>query len=252
MTTLTRPTVGTPCWTDLTTPDAEAVRPFYEAVLGWQFRREGSAQGEFTLVYRGQDAVAAVVPPMGEGGAWCLYFASEDVQADAGRIRELGGQVTLEPEQVGESGSLLMAKDPTGADFGLWQPGKHMGMTASGVPGTFAWAEVHTRDAGRARDFYTALLGSTSEPIPEMGYHTLCRGGEQHAGIMGMTGRWPVDAPAQWVVYFAVENADRAVEAVRATGGQVLSPPHDTPYGRIAAIQDPAGALFSVIELPQA
>lgn len=252
MTTLTPHAVGTPCWLDLTTPDPEAVRPFYEVVLGWRFQGQSTEKGEFSLIYRERDVVAAAVPPMGEGGAWCLYFASADVYADAGRIRELGGQVTLEPGPVGESGSLLMAKDPTGAAFGLWQAGQHVGMTdgGSGRPGTFAWAEVHTRDAGRARDFYTALLHSTSQPIPEMGYHTLYQGEHQHAGIMQMTQRWPGDAPSQWVVYFSVASADRAVELAQASGGRVLSPPHDSPYGRLATLQDPAGALFSVIQLP--
>jgi len=253
MTTLTPHAVGTPCWLDLTTPDSEAVRPFYESVLGWHFKRQGSANGEFSVIYRGQDAVAAAVPPMGEGGAWCLYFASADVFADAERIRELGGQVTLEPGQVGESGSLLMAKDPTGAAFGLWQAGKHVGMTGpgSGQSGTFAWAELHTRDAEQARDFYTALLHSTSQPIPGMDYHTLHQGEEQTAGIMQMTNRWPVDAPSQWVVYFSVSSTDRAVEAAQASGGRLISPPHDSPYGRLATLADPAGALFSVIELPE-
>lgn len=150
--------------------------------------------------------------------------------------------------QVGDQGHLLMARDPNGTVFGLWQPGKQAGMALSGAPGAYAWGELHTRDADRARDFYTALLGVTSRPVPEMGYHTLYHGDDMSAGIMQMNERWHAGMQPGWMVYFEVEEADRAVQAVEANGGRVLSPPHDSPYGRLAMLQDPAGATFSVIQ----
>jgi predicted enzyme related to lactoylglutathione lyase len=57
----------------------------------------------------------------------------------------------------------------------------------------------------------------------------------------------PADTPAHWVAYFSVVDADAAVTAATAGGGSALAGPHDTPYGRIAFLTDPNGAVFAVI-----
>jgi predicted enzyme related to lactoylglutathione lyase len=51
----------------------------------------------------------------------------------------------------------------------------------------------------------------------------------------------------RWRVYFAVSDADAAVEQAAALGGTVLRPPEDTPYGCLAELADPTGATFSVM-----
>ncbi|GBF05757.1 hydroxylase [Deinococcus aerius] len=251
MTIHTQHPAGTPIWTDLMTSGADDVRRFYGALFGWRFQGQGSEYGDYSLAYLGEHAVAAVVPQLDRQSAWCLYFASDDVYVDAGRIRELGGEIMVPAMQVGNQGHLLMARDPNGTVFGLWQPGKQSGLGLTGAPGAYAWGELHTHDAERARDFYTALLGNTSRPIPEMDYHTLYHGDEMNAGIMQMTEQWHAGMSPQWMIYFEVEDADLAVETAGANGGRVLSPPHDSPYGRIAVLQDPAGATFSVIQPPR-
>ncbi|GAA5514545.1 putative glyoxylase CFP32 [Deinococcus carri] len=251
MPTKTPTTAGMPVWLDLMTPHSEAIRPFYEALLGWTFEQRGSEKGDYGVALSGSRPVAAVVPPFRGQSLWFLYFASTDVQADAERLRELGGQVSLGPLRVGDHGHLLMATDPTGAPFGLWQSGQPQGLGRTGAPGTFAWAELQTRDADRARDFYTALLNNTSRKVPGMEYHTLYRGQDQNVGVMQMDEiHWPPDLPSRWMLYFSVTNTDEAVRTAQASGGRPLSAPHDSPYGRLAVLQDPAGATFSVIQLP--
>ena len=54
--------------------------------------------------------------------------------------------------------------------------------------------------------------------------------------------------PNHWHVYFAVDDADAAVAKALETGGTVLVEPFDSPVGRIAVLQDPQGALFSIIK----
>jgi hypothetical protein len=57
------------------------------------------------------------------------------------------------------------------------------------------------------------------------------------------------DAPANWAVYFFVENVETAVAKVQELGGNILMPP--TPAGEIgkfSVVQDPAGAVFTVME----
>ena len=58
----------------------------------------------------------------------------------------------------------------------------------------------------------------------------------------------PEGTPSHWVAYFAVPDADAAVAAVDAGGGSVLMPAETTPYGRMAAVADPFGAQFMVMQ----
>jgi predicted enzyme related to lactoylglutathione lyase len=51
-----------------------------------------------------------------------------------------------------------------------------------------------------------------------------------------------------WIVYFGVADADAAAAVAEGAGGSVLSPPSDSPYGRMAGLVDPGGALFWVIQ----
>ena len=50
-----------------------------------------------------------------------------------------------------------------------------------------------------------------------------------------------------WMVYIAVENADQSVAKAAQAGGTVLTPAFDVmEMGRMAIIQDPTGANFSL------
>ena len=53
--------------------------------------------------------------------------------------------------------------------------------------------------------------------------------------------------PAHWQVYFAVDDCDAACEKITGLGGSVVAPPFDTPPGRMAAVADPVGGMFSII-----
>ena len=57
-----------------------------------------------------------------------------------------------------------------------------------------------------------------------------------------------IEGPARWVLYFGVAEADAAVAAAESGGGSVATPATDSPYGRMAGLADPAGAVFWVIE----
>ena len=71
-------------------------------------------------------------------------------------------------------------------------------------------------------------------------------------GLLPMVGdQWPPEIPANWLVYFAVADADATVATCGEGGGQVRMPPFDTPAGRIAVLADPLGAAFAVIRLPE-
>jgi len=70
-------------------------------------------------------------------------------------------------------------------------------------------------------------------------------------GRLTMTGT-EGEASPHWMVYFAVDDAEAAVEQVTAAGGTVCVAPFDAPSGRVAVVADPDGATFGVADLSRA
>jgi predicted enzyme related to lactoylglutathione lyase len=78
-------------------------------------------------------------------------------------------------------------------------------------------------------------------------YHVVKAGGASVGGIMGM----PPDAgpmPPMWSSYVTVDDVDATVAQCEKLGGKVLMPVMEVKtVGRMAVLQDPQGAAFSVI-----
>ncbi len=240
---------GVPCWVDLTTTDVAAAREFYRAVLGWSFQDTEQEYGGYVIGEAGGGAAAGIGPIQGEGQppAWTLYFASDDADKTGAAVTENGGTVLLPPGDVGPLGRMLIASDPSGAVFGVWQAGTHIGASLVNAPGGLSWEDLRSTDPAAARAFYGQVFGFDFRPLPEAGpdYTTFHLGGEEAplGGLGGMFGA-PEGTPSHWLVYFGVADADAAVSAAENHGGRVLAPPFDTPYGRMGALADPAGAVF--------
>lgn len=181
---------------------------------------------------------------------WQLYFASNNNEADIARAESLGAKVSFPNAVVGEFGSMVVLEDPTGAAFNLWQAGQHIGWQISEDPGSVAWFELYSPDAQKALEFYTAFLGTTSELMPGGAEYYILKRGEQMLGaIMQIDPSWGEFHP-QWMTYFSVADADAAVKTVIEHGGKAMSAIDDTPFGRMAAVMDPHGAYFKIVEPP--
>ena len=109
-----------------------------------------------------------------------------------------------------------------------------------------AWVDLATSDADAARTFYGKLFGWDIQvnPDPQYGGYGIAKiDGRDAAGI------GPVQSPQQptvWSLYIGTDDIDRLSEAVATTGGIVVAPPFDVgDQGRMAAFQDPTGAMFS-------
>ena len=246
-------TPGMPCWADISVPDLDAARSFYSTVLGWEVPPGNPEFGGYTIASYGGGAVAGLGPMMGSPvTAWTLYFASDDADATQAAIVEAGGAVLFPAGDVGDFGRMLVAADPAGAVFGVWQAVQMQGFDQPGTPGSFAWCDLRSTDPAAAQAFYASVFGFAYAPLEMAGpsYATFSLGPDTPpmGGIGDMMGHNEV--PAHWLVYFASEDADGAAGAARDAGGTVLADPFDTPFGRMLPLLDPFGAPFWLVQLP--
>jgi predicted enzyme related to lactoylglutathione lyase len=249
---------GTPSWVDLGSPDPDAAVEFYGGLFGWDVSEGGDPEqtGGYRMAALRDKPVAGLMPLMQEGQppAWTTYVSVADADATAAAVKEAGGSVLAEPMDVMDVGRMAVFADPAGAVFAIWQPRAHPGAGLVNEPGAFTWNELNTRDPDAAKAFYAAVFGweVAEHDMGEMGTYVEWKQGEDPmGGMMDMRGRVPDEVPAHWLVYFAVEDTDAAVEKVKELGGGVAFGPIDIPAGRFAVVHDPHGAMFAVIKMPE-
>jgi predicted enzyme related to lactoylglutathione lyase len=249
---------GTPSWVDLGSPDLDAAVEFYSKLFGWQVPPAENVEntGGYRRATKDGADVAGMMPLMQEGQppAWSTYVSVADAAATAAAVKEAGGSVMAEPMDVMGLGTMAVFADPTGAVFGIWQPGTFPGAGRVNEPGALSWNELNTRDPDAAKAFYGAVFGWGFEDhdMGEIGTYTELKVGEDSVGgMIDITGRAPDEVPPHWLAYFAVENTDAALETVKSSGGGVAFGPVDIPAGRFAVVHDPHGAMFSVIQMPE-
>jgi predicted enzyme related to lactoylglutathione lyase len=150
---------------------------------------------------------------------------------------------------------MLIAADPTGGVFGVWQQTGMIGSMVVDEPGSFVWDDARLHDVEAGKRFYADVFGFTYAPLgPEAGegpadYETFSVGDRPAGGIGGMMGA-PSGTPSHWLPYFMVADADAAAEAVGDGGGTVLMAPETTPFGRIGVMTDPFGGVFGLHSPP--
>jgi predicted enzyme related to lactoylglutathione lyase len=245
---------GTPSWVDLGSPDVDASISFYGSLFGWTASEPGPPEaGGYRFFLQEGKMVGGIGPLMMEGQppAWLNYVTVADADETAGKARDAGGTVFVEPMDVMDVGRFSVLADPTGAALGLWQPRRHTGAELVNEPVSLTWNELETRDPEAAKPFYGALFGWEAETT-EMGggeYTTWRLDGQPVGGMADITGRVPDEVPAHWLAYFAVADTDATVARAQELGGDVNVPPMDIPAGRFAVLGDTHGAVFGVIKM---
>lgn len=247
---------GTFCWIDLVTPDQDAAGEFYGGLFGWTLKEDENAEqtGGYRTAQLNENAIGGVMKVMEEGQppAWTAYVCVEDADATVAKAREAGGQVHVEPMTVLDYGRMAVVADPTGAVFGLWQPGVHTGADVVSEPNAMAWSELNTRDPETAKRFYAEVFGWSFEDkeYEGAGSYTIVTHGEKTVGgLADVTDRVPAEVPAHWLVYFGAADADATIAKARENGGEIPAGPFDiAEVGRIAVVKDPWGAFFAVIQ----
>jgi uncharacterized protein len=243
---------GTPTWIDLGIPDLDRAMGFYRAVFGWEFDVGPVETGRYTTCLLDGRRVAAIMPnpdPDATDFWWNVYLATEDCDRTVKRVTDAGGTVITAPMDVMDQGRMALARDPVGAQFGLWQGRARVGCEVVNEPGALVRNDLVTPNPEPARAFYAAVFDFTldgNQDLPGFDFTFLRRpDGHEVGGVMGVP-----DAPASaWATTFEVADTDAVAAAATAAGGRATDP-EDFVYGRMATITDPFGTEFSVIARP--
>jgi uncharacterized protein len=104
-------------WSELNTNDIAGARKFYQKVFDWGIK-ENPGEPPYTewqvkgrSVGGGLEALPPGVPPH-----WATYFNVDDIKAAAEKVKKLGGQVLMGPQDTPQ-GPFAVIRDPQGAVF---------------------------------------------------------------------------------------------------------------------------------------
>jgi len=115
---------GAYCWSELTVRDVESAKSFYAATLGWEGETRPFGPTTYTewhtpggprlggMIQLDDQRPAEVAPH------WMVYFAVADCDATAARARELGGTVSVPPNDI-PTGRVAVLGDPQGGSFSV-------------------------------------------------------------------------------------------------------------------------------------
>lgn len=256
---------STPCWVEVSLPDLEAGKRFYGELFGWTFGAAADAEARLVEYRRYAEAFSEGKRVAGLGAkrdgrmptVWGVYFATGDAVALSARIEEAGGRLVRGPAAAGRAGVLAQAADPAGAVFGIWQTGDGAGFERKGLPGSFCWTEVYTRDKDRVDPFYEGVFGFRGTDVPgdsDIDFRLWTPAGAPPGGAGAIGGRsvitdaFPAELPGHFLTYFAVADCDRTAGTAVRLGGRITAPPFDIASGRMAVLVDDQGASFAVLE----
>ena len=118
--------IGQVGWFDLTVPDAEAVRTFYQKVVGWEAEPvEMEGYSDYCMKPPGTDGpVGGICHARGANAAmpaqWMLYITVANLDESLAQCAALGGSVVVPARDSGDS-RFAVIRDPAGAVCVLYQ-----------------------------------------------------------------------------------------------------------------------------------
>ncbi len=103
---------------------------------------------------------------------------------------------------------------------------------------------LHVDDVEAARAFYTEKLGfSVDLEAPGFLQFKQPGAGATFAVSKSEAGLDKIE------LWWFVDDADAAHAELRARGVEIVTPPHDEPFGRALAIKDPSGATQFLLQV---
>jgi predicted enzyme related to lactoylglutathione lyase len=122
--------IGSINWADLTVPNADEVRDFYSAVVGWTpVALDMGGYSDYCMnLPESNRTVAGVCHARGVNAnlpaQWLVYINVADLDKSIQACTEKGGKVLAGPRSMGPQGRYCVIQDPAGAAAALFEPGR--------------------------------------------------------------------------------------------------------------------------------
>jgi predicted enzyme related to lactoylglutathione lyase len=118
--------IGSIGWIDLTIPDAENVRDFYQAVVGWEPAAvEMDGYSDFVVNDAAGRPVGGICHARGGNAdqppVWMIYIHVADLDQSLAAAQARGGVLVTGPKSHGDSSRFAVIRDPAGAFCALYQ-----------------------------------------------------------------------------------------------------------------------------------
>ncbi|MBX3156293.1 MAG: VOC family protein [Deltaproteobacteria bacterium] len=241
-------------WFEHVSKDTSKAQGFLGELFGWSTQTVPMPDGPYAMIAAGDKRTIGGYAPTPAGGPaeamWLAHLCVKSAAESAAKAKSLGATIVQEPTKVGDFGTMAIVKDPFGAVFSLWQPGKPEVIPPT-ENGTFCWNELISPDPAASTKFYTEL-GFTGHDEADMGpmgtyYMLKDASGTPRAGIVKNT----TPMPPQWTPYVQVASADTTLAKAKKLGGNVVAGPEDIPdVGRFGIVIDTLGAVIGVLQPP--
>ena len=202
---------------------------------------EIEVEGGLLMLSDAHPEIGVVAPQPDAGATVTIHAEVGDVDALAARAVGLGATVEREPGD-NPYGRVAVLRDPFGHRWMLnTPPGRGPATAQARREGDLAYVSLWVPDADRAADFFAKVLG-WEYAATGGGVTRQVAGQPTPHGILGGQRR------STLFLCIGVDDADAAVDRVRAAGGQA-DPPHREVYGVIADCTDDQGVAFALFEL---
>jgi predicted enzyme related to lactoylglutathione lyase len=250
-------------WYELMTPDAEGAKAFYDSVVGWMISDPEPAYNGYRMIGRSDGKFAGGVLPLtqemqqhGARPTWLGYICVSDVDASVASIEQGGGKALMPAFDIPNVGRVAMVSDPQGAPFYIMKPippsndpDAKSDVFSVDQPQRVRWNELATSDPDAGLDFYRREFGWGQDGDMDMGEMGKYRFIQSNGVNIGAVMRKPPQLPVSlWTYYIGVDDIDRAVDAIKAGGGQIFNGPMEIPGGEFALnAMDPQGASFGLV-----
>ena len=110
---------GKPVHIEIPAADAATASAFWGALFGWQFQAFEGAPSPYLMTRFTDESGGAIYEDPADRGMR-VYFDVDDIDAGAGKVRELGGEAE-DKMPVQGYGWFAGCKDTEGNAFSLWQ-----------------------------------------------------------------------------------------------------------------------------------
>jgi uncharacterized protein len=243
------------CWNDLGTTDVASAKKFYTAVFGCTVTdvSPGSGADKYSILSVKGKSVGALYPMTTADRkkktkpAWIPYVSVKSVARSFAKALALGAKVVDPPVAIDAAGRMAFLKDPTGAEFALWQPGSTAGAELEDVAGSVSWHDLNTKKMKAAGSFYAKFFGWKIMQQDFSGHKYFAF----KLGKEAVCGMWPEPmsklAPC-WITHWRVADCAKAVATAKRLGGRALMGTTAVKgMGHFAILADQQGAAFGVI-----